>query len=173
MHIDDNQMMVDIETLSTRANAVVLSVGAALFNFSGVLHSWHWTLKLNEQIGRNRHIDADTLAWWMSQDSEIMRQAFKQEYAPRHMFLQLAEAATGATGAAVSKFWAHSPAFDYVILDSLKQDLLCDVPWDHRSWLDTRTLSWMKGKPMKRTDGQHNAERDAIMQAEWVIEALK
>lgn len=164
----DCHMMVDIETLDTAATAVVLSVGAVVFNGYGLLNHYHWTLEIEPQLKDGRTISGDTLAWWMQQDPAIMREAFGQECEPKLVLDDLNRICTDMN---VQRFWAHSPAFDYVILDHLYRSF--ERPWSHKSWLDTRTLSWLTGKEMRKFEGQHNAETDAIRQAEWVIEVLE
>ena len=60
-------IMVDIETLSTAVNAAVLSIGAVEFDpMSGKIErEFYHELDLSEQA--NRHIDVNTMQWWVKQ----------------------------------------------------------------------------------------------------------
>lgn len=165
----NNYLMVDCETLDTKPSAVVLSVGVCLFNPEGIISSAHWSLALQHQINTGRTINADTLAWWMQQTADTRERAFAQKWQPRQVLEGIGELVERNN---VSRFWAHSPAFDYIILESLFRDY-GRLPWDHRSWLDTRTAHWMTSVDPLPFEGKHDAEADAIHQAEWVIRMMK
>jgi hypothetical protein len=69
-------LMLDLETLSTRPTAVILSIGAAPFDLDGVRPPIRIVLNISTQ--RNRHIDPNTVMWWMGQ-SEKARSVFVDE----------------------------------------------------------------------------------------------
>jgi hypothetical protein len=73
-----NDVMVDIETLSTRLNAVVLSIGAVAFDpYSDQIgHSFSIQLDPQEQMEKGRHVDINTIKWWMGQSEEAKKESF-------------------------------------------------------------------------------------------------
>ena len=66
--------MIDLETLSTRPDATILTVGAIKFDpytneepHSGL----YLRLNVDEQSELDRHVDDNTLEWWGKQDAKI------------------------------------------------------------------------------------------------------
>ena len=64
--------MVDIETLSTNSNGVIVSISAVQFCLeTGELgEEFEIGLTINDQIASGAVIDGDTVMWWLSQDKE-------------------------------------------------------------------------------------------------------
>ena len=74
--------MIDLETLSTRPDATVLTVGAIKFDpytneepHSGL----YLRLNVDEQSELDRHVDDNTLEWWSKQDAKIRDEALGDE----------------------------------------------------------------------------------------------
>ena len=62
MHI-----MIDIETLATTPDAVVMSVGAVKFDPTSdqpPTSKTLWRPDIDEQTERDRHVSESTLEWW-------------------------------------------------------------------------------------------------------------
>lgn len=179
--------MLDIETLSTAKNAIVLSVGAVLFNpfdHPGVfLGEWHEPIELEAQGGRQATID--TVMWWMSQSEAgaAMTQLRKDRVPVSLIDLrtelelfakgELIDDPTTRTAAqlgATGLFWSNAPTFDLNILRDLfeSKDLKC--PWSFREERDFRTLYQEFGSLVSDSeiaiDGvRHDALFDAKRQA--------
>lgn len=173
-------LMLDLETLSTRANAVILEVGYAIFetHVNAVNSSGCWRLRLEEQIDSVhflRDISASTLVWWTEQSDEARANAFKS--IPRVSIAEfLDEFQSQIEWHNIQGVWSHGLAFDVPILDDLHKQYGKVVPWHYRTPRDTRTLFWLAG--MSSADFvqptlKHSAEADAIAQAETVQLALK
>lgn len=108
--------MVDIETLSTRHDAAVLSMGLVAFNETEILHSESIRLDMTKLYG---HIDPATLKWWDSQPQAARDYSFGGSTSH--------EAAAGKFKTFIEQWgkdevWANSPQFDLTILKSW---------WDH------------------------------------------
>ena len=74
--------MIDIETLATSPEAVILSVGGVKFDpytneepHSGL----YLRLNVDEQSELDRHVDDNTLEWWSKQDAKIREEALGDE----------------------------------------------------------------------------------------------
>ena len=67
-----NNIMMDIETLSTDSNGVIVSISAVQFSMAdGELGAEFETgLKLNQQIDKGAIMDPDTVVWWLGQPKE-------------------------------------------------------------------------------------------------------
>ena len=68
--------MLDIETLSTNSNAVVLTISAVQFNKAdGELgEEFEIALNINQQTAKGAIIDGDTVMWWLAQSHEAQAQ---------------------------------------------------------------------------------------------------
>jgi len=71
--------IIDIETLGTNADAVVLSVGIVAvdstidYEYKDLIkNGFYATLDVKSQVDAGRKIDKDTLAWWGRQGAEAM-----------------------------------------------------------------------------------------------------
>lgn len=133
-------MMLDIETLSTAQDALVLSVGAVLFDPYGapgsIIETMHVPLVLDQ---KGSMTNLDTVMWWFGQTeaAKAMVQLRKDValHTPRQMFTAMADMLarnTPASGRRVTKVWGNSVSFDCTILRRLAEREGIDVPWGFR-----------------------------------------
>ena len=111
--------MIDIETLGTGPDAVVLSVGAVKFNPYNNQEphvKTLWKPDIDQQTAANRSVLDSTLAWWAKQPAHIQDEAFSEEgRMPLAQFMgELNKYLVG-----VDKIWCQGPQFDMVILENL------------------------------------------------------
>lgn len=169
-------VMLDIETLSTRANAIILEVGFALFETGsdGVNENSAWRLDLTEQF-RNRHFALGTFEWWLERSDAARRAAFLG--APRVSIPDfLSDFCIHIPWHNVTGVWSHGAGFDIPILDDLHKQHNRVVPWHYRTSRDTRTVFWLAGmnaSDMVKSELAHSAESDAVAQALSVQKALR
>lgn len=158
-----DRVMVDIETLGVSNNATILSVGAVQFNLDGLGREF----LLNVNFDNSRNIDADTIKWWMNQESAAKIALFSE--APFSLNQVMVEFNNFAKD---SEIWGNGSDFDNVILaDAFKQ---CGMKWNHRANRCYRTLkSFAPQIELKRIGTHHNALDDAKSQALHAIEILK
>jgi DNA polymerase III epsilon subunit-like protein len=106
-----NRAMIDLETMSTRDDAAVISIGAVIFDEIQIIESLHLPLTMK---GLRGHIDPETILWWINQSKAAQDQTFCNERLLPHMaafdLWQLCEKYH------VETFWANDPHFDFVIL---------------------------------------------------------
>lgn len=172
MHI-----MLDIETLSTRMDAAVLSIGACRFTADGIEdYTFYRAVTLDSNFGR--HIAGGTLAWWVRQGDAARIAAFADPAAV-HLSEALCDfvhwfrgAATSRTGDAEPVYlWGNGTNFDVSILESAYATNLTPPPWDFRNVRCLRTIRGLEGadaieRPVNPCP--HNALQDAIAQAKWL-----
>lgn len=175
MHI-----MVDIETLSTRMDAAILSIGAVRFTPHRIEpYSFYNVVGLAGNTSLGRHIDANTLAWWMDQ-SPGAREVLRGTGAV-HLSEALVAFGTWVRGAAGPDkeevyVWANGPNFDLSILEHAYAQHTYPAPWNFRNVRCMRTLRSLVGADLvQRTEPHcpHNALDDARAQAEWVQNAWR
>ena len=76
-------VMIDIETLSTTPDAVVMSVGAVKFDPKATrppTNKTLWRPDIDEQTERDRHVSESTLEWWSKQPAHIQEDAFSDDH---------------------------------------------------------------------------------------------
>ena len=162
-----NNVMIDIETLSTANDAAVISIGAVAFDIdSGERSSgWHWQIDLASAMVNGR-VDASTLKWWITQSNEAKMASFEGKLSSLSAMRELTLLFEPDTFV-----WAKGPSFDVAILESLCRHLRIHAPWSHRNVMCVRTiikLAKMQGF-VEPDDIQgltsHNPMDDAIYQA--------
>lgn len=167
--------MIDLETLSTRPDATVLTLGAIKFDpYSNEEPHTGLYLRVNvdEQSELGRHIDDGTLEWWGKQDEKIRDEALGDEdrVPLNEMVKQLNKWCVG-----LDEIWCQGPLFDYAILQNLYAQMGQPVPWNYWQIRDSRTLFNMLPKD-PRKDIQmslHNALADCYFQSKSVQKAYK
>lgn len=173
-----NHLMIDMETLSTRPNAVVLSVGLVLMDTHGEPTWTHEVvLDMQEQISAGRDVEADTLAWWMGQSAEaraVFEKSAKYGSEVSTALTHIADALEAHTTRRDLCVWSNAATFDIVILRSLYEQLCPNKwrVWNYPNERCYRTAVAMLDRDKKyapeRTGIAHSALDDAIWQAEYL-----
>ena len=158
--------MLDIETLATTPDAVVMSVGVVKFDpHTGVPHNKTlWRPDIDEQTERDRHISDSTLEWWAKQPEHIQEDAFSdQGRIPVVEFMK--ELNRYCVG--MEKIWCQGPQFDMLILENLYIQYGHHFGWQFWQVMDCRTLfQLMPVDPRKAIQQDlHSADADAYYQA--------
>lgn len=156
---------IDIETLGTSADAMVLQIGAC--EFDPATHQIGAKMKLNlyadEQ--KDRKIDFDTVRWWMEQDPVIAHEVFNKPDTTLDVAKDMLKDFTGSADC----IWANPPQFDLVIL----QSLFGESPWSYRKercFRTVRNLHDPNGKMKPPVNlAKHDALADAVWQASYLI----
>lgn len=173
-------VMIDLETLSTRPDAMVIAIGAVAFGPAGLGASFHYTIAPDSAIG---HVDPSTVAWWMGQGDEA-RAVFQL---PKGSIAGDARAQQAHLPFVLSEFrhflsdfgpnlrvWGHGSSFDLPIIESAFRACGHMVPWGHRAGRDTRTILELGGVKVTMPEAdKHNALSDAKAQALAVIKAAE
>ena len=169
-----NHAMIDLETLGTKPDCVVLTLGAIKFNpfttdepDNGIYQK----LDVDEQVAFGRSQDESTLEWWGKQDKAIRDEALGDE-GRTSLIETTSQLNKWLVG--VDEIWAQGPAFDIVILENLYEQLGIPRPWNFWQIRDSRTVfSLMPQDPRKaiRTDA-HNALADCYYQAKCIQQSF-
>lgn len=158
---------IDIETLSTKPNAVVLTIGGIKFDpFTKVdPHSeFYYRLEIEDQTSKGRDIESDTLQWWGTQPEEIVDEALGDNNRTS-VETTLKELNKWLTGA--DKIWCQGPVFDICILENLYRQYDKHFNWVFWNIRDSRTLfGLMPEDPRKKFKfAAHNALEDCRVQS--------
>lgn len=167
--------MLDLESLGTKTNSVILTLGAVKFDIYSNAEPYqplYLKFDVDEQIALGRFVDEGTLQWWGNQSAEVRDEALSDEdrIDCNTALDQLNKFLVG-----VDDIWAQGPVFDIPMLESLMQDLNRPRPWHYWQIRDSRTLFKLGGDPRREMDSQglHNALADAYNQAKAVQMIIK
>ncbi len=170
--------MIDLETLSTRYDAAVISIGVAIFDDEKILDSAGWALAPESIHG---HIDPKTVQWWTQQAEAAREFSFTGKYGSHTAGFELK---TLLAKYDVKEVWSKDPHFDHVILTSwwdrvktVENYNLGDFPYHYRAPRSYRTLEaetiragFTKDMWRQFNYVAHNPVDDAVTQARAVIE---
>ena len=169
-------IMIDIETLSTRPDAVIASVGACRFDpETGEIdpNTFHHRCGMDDQIRAGRHISASTLRFWLDQSPEAQME-LRGGDSLSHTLDRLALWVTKGYQGGV---WSNGASFDIPILEHAYATMgSMDTPWSFRSARCYRTLKDLVGDRTVQTfinPMAHNALADAIHQAKQASAYLR
>jgi len=162
-----NDIMIDIESLNTTPNCVILTIGAVRFDpkGSGIAERLELRPTIEDQTEiYNRSINEDTLRWWGTQSEAAQEEAMGDW--GRVPFAECMET--------LYKFcwnrravWSNGAGFDCIVMeDAWRQtsDKPNPIPWPFWSVRDTRTLYEVAGVSLK--DDKHITTHKAVEDAE-------
>lgn len=170
--MEKDHLMVDLETLGKGSNAVIIAVGAVLFDRNGTYEEFYRVVDPQSCVDIGMQIDVSTVLWWMQQSDEA-RAAFKRPGdSIRSVLGALSEFLADETQTPRDelKVWGNGATFDNVILGNAYDRAGLVRPWEF--WNDRcyRTVkSLAPDVPMARTGTHHNALDDARDQALHLI----
>jgi hypothetical protein len=171
--------MIDLETLGVTAGSVILSLGAVVFDESGVLTSRDNAFyaviqrKSCEEIGMTT--EPDTIAWWNRQSDDarrvLMQADDESKSVPLSEVLSYFHTWLVMNSAFGAPIWANGAAFDFPILGFAYHASGWEkLPWTHREERCYRTLKALYPQIMREyrpgvVSIAHNALDDAEAQA--------
>lgn len=174
--------MIDIESLDTRPDCVILTIGAVRFDpkGQGVVERLELRPTIEDQTEKyNRSINDDTMRWWGEQSPQAIDEAMGDW--GREPFDVCMEK--------LYKFcinrravWSNGAPFDLVVMEHAwrqvsqgRDDRPNPIPWPFWTMRDTRTLYEIAGVSLKdakyKTMTTHKAVEDAEHQALVVQDA--
>lgn len=163
-------IMLDIETLGTRPECVILTLGAVKFNPFDIDvepgPGLYMRIDVDEQLALGREVQEETLQWWMNQAEDVREEALGESdrVSLDTMYKDLNRFLVGA-----KNIWCQGPAFDMVILENIYRQCGWPTPWQFWQIRDSRTLFGVHGDPrVKGKVGLHNALEDCVSQAKGV-----
>ena len=166
--------MIDLETLGTGPDCVVLTIGGVKFNpneISTPHNEFYYRFDVDEQLAKGRTTLDSTLEWWGKQEKSVREEALGDEGRTPGLDV-LKHLNKWCVGADV--IWCQGPAFDIVILEHMYRQYQHHVPWPFWKIRDSRTLfSIMPSDPRKEIEfDAHNALEDCKVQALCVQQSI-
>lgn len=176
---------IDIETMSSQSDAAVLSVGMCTFTAEGGIEhrvEFHATLDAMQKAGR--HINANTVMWWMQQSDEA-RKLLVSDRARTDIgefcekignWIEPSGKRTKGRGIGM---WAKGPNFDIAVMRSLFESQGMRFPIHYgREYCVRTALAFAKAAGWRdildmRPKVAHGALSDAEHQANQVIAVMR
>lgn len=182
-------IMLDLETLGTRAGCTILSIGATTFDLYSIppTRSNFYCVISTPDCHRHGLVDDPaTVAWWSQQSDEARQVLVAADREPRcpgsaNLTMGLADALThfsayfDSNGGSDVRIWSNGADFDLPILCHAYAAVGRPVPWTYSNTRCFRTLRALAGdnRPPSWTGTPHNALDDALVQAEQAVRWLK
>lgn len=166
---------IDLETLSTRWDAAILSIGCVKFDrdTGEIGRRFYKEISLDTAIARG-HVSGDTLAWWMGQTQGARRVFTTKNREPLANALMLLSEFIGRNDCA--RVWGNGATFDITILEHAYATGAHGLTpsWhftnirDMRTIVDAATEKGFNPWQVPRVGIHHNAVDDAEYQAKVI-----
>ncbi len=176
-------LMLDFETLGTRADTVCVSLGAVAFTKQGIVAKELFEIDIDDQFAQGRTVTGSTLKWWMRQESGA-RKVFHFNETPLKLgqFLDRFEFFIDDSLEKAKdtkrnlKPWGKGANFDVAIAEDMfrRHHVLKEngIPWHFSNVWCYRTFNNLTRCEtlLKRPEGtHHNALEDALYQTNCIF----
>lgn len=168
-------VMIDLETMGTSANAAIVQVGAVYFDrHTGELgKEFKKNISLESAVASGASVDPGTIEFWLKQN-DLARQSILAE--PRLPILEVMNNLNGFLLAPGDVFvWGHA-TFDVPIVQQTNRRLAVRASWKFRNARDLRTLLDLAGidpKSFPRDGVYHDALDDAKHQVKQAVACFR
>jgi len=157
--------MIDLETLSTKLDSVILTLGGVKFNPYSKEEPFdpiYLRIDVDEQLAAGRRCDDHTLAWWLDQDPEIREEAIGEEDR-----IPMADALDQFHKWVLhtDTIWSNGSVFDVMMMENFYTMMERFHPWEHWRIRDVRSIFDLSVPHGMDSDNLHNALADAYQQA--------
>ena len=164
-------IMVDLETLSTKPNALVLTIGAVRFDpfaNDGVLKDgpngmdqFYARIDPESFTWPDVDIDDGTVEWWSKQSEDVRKEAFAEDN--RQPIAKVMEDFYRWCQP-FDRVWANGSTFDIIILENICRNLGRGIPWQYYQVRDARTVYKMVPHYERVNPALHHAAWDCWAQ---------
>lgn len=168
-------IMVDIETLGTRAGAIVLSAAFVRCHDEASM-TMNWSIPDQQALGLE--IDPQTHAWWGEQNTKYPGVWERVIADPQPLSVALPYVGTWlqwAAGGSDFLIWCHGATFDCPLMSEVFRRADVPCPWQYWQVRDTRTLYDLAGVNVKDypCPPPHVALNDALSQSRALMASLQ
>lgn len=170
-----NDLMLDLETLGTRAGCPVVAVGACFFDIQTgeIGQTFDAAIDITDAL-RFGKADGDTFKWWLTQSDEARQKVARGRHSTEKVMSAFWEFVSPTGGIRPSlRAWSNGASFDVPIIEyTLGRSIAKTCPWEFWNVRDCRTIKDIGNALGYEFNGQrkgvhHSALDDAIFQAEW------
>lgn len=169
-----SEVMIDLETLSLRVFARILTIGAVKFDRTskGIdVSSAPFYRHITAESCAGLDVDAKTEKWWAEQADDVRNEAFNITNAiPLKQALE--EFSVWYKGAKC--IWSQGASFDVSIMEEAYRRLGMETPWRYYQVRDTRTVYDAASFDFRQVSqtALHHAVKDCERQVDAVQQAF-
>lgn len=164
-------IMLDVETLGTAADAVILSIGAVRFDLDSDKigdEGFYASVSVESNLDWKRRVQEDTLIWWMKQ-APAAQTVFHEAKTP--LDVALSDFSDWMADTPDAYVWSMGADFDLPMIAHAFRSMSMEVPWkfwNSRCARTYKTLPQAAKVKIARAGTHHNALDDAVYQAQLV-----
>ena len=172
-------IMLDLETLGTKSDSVILSIGAASFNEESIISEFYTAINVKSCVEMGLKMYPDTVCWWANQPYAAKKGIFESTttlpvaLSDFSLWIRSME----ANHLDSVRMWGNGEDFDNVLLREAYLRIGVPpsrIPWHFRNNMSYRTLkNLLPHIEIERVGEHHNALDDAKSQALHAIKLLK
>ena len=164
-------LMIDIETLATGPDAMVMTIAAQVFDpLSTGWPDRHFYARVTPESQPNRKTDDTTIEWWAQQGPEAQREVF-EEVGRRDLHDCLDE--LGKLIWQSDRIWANGICFDMNILEHAFKEHGIPLPWKFYHVRDARTVYALWPDLPQPKSASHHALDDCKRQITMLQDCIK
>ena len=158
--------MIDLETLATTADAVIMSIGAVKFDLDSDKiddNGFYASVSIESNLDLKRRISEETLIWWMGQTIAAKSVFTETKQSLRSALEELAK----WMGDPKIHVWSNGADFDLPMIAHAFTQCGMEVPWEYWNSHCFRTYKNLPGAKTIRAQAsgaKHNALSDAHQQ---------
>lgn len=164
--------MLDLETLGTGQDAVLLSISAVQFNpFTGeTFKEFEVFLDLDSQIAINSTITQGTILWWLAQDTAVRNQVIKKCKNGQDITSALKSFSAYIKQNDIKFVYGKGPSFDNAKLNSAYERTKLEAPFKYYNDRCVRTIIALDSevKNLEFIGNRHNGIDDSKHQIRQV-----
>lgn len=168
-----NNIMLDIETLGTSTDSIVIQVAMVKFDRNGNIgESLSVNLNRDEQLRLGLGYSQSTLDWWNRTNPDLLKSLLTENVN------DLAEGLAKISGfiGRNDYLWCHA-TFDAPILNNLFEAVGMKAPWGYKNVRDIRTLVDLTNLNLNdynwTAEKTHDALDDCKFQIKYCCDAFK
>lgn len=179
--MSNTHVMIDLETLGTDINSVIVAIGAVKFDIKTgeIIDEFYSPVDpvSCQEVGMG--IDANTVMWWLHPDRNKAREALLAEEYRNDIFNALTDfnnwyVLGHEAGDPLCPVWGNGCMFDNAIMEFAYKRVNQECPWTFRENRDYRTIKQILGSKYLEPEKvlHHHALEDAKWQAQHLVNIL-
>jgi hypothetical protein len=162
-------LMLDIETLGTKSNSVVLNITAVAFDIEtgDTGATFNQNISIESSLLAGLKVDAGTLKFWLQQDKEALKHSLVEPQTLTDVLYEFSAFCNKNY-----QVWGRSPRFDWGLVQNLYNNQNLEIPWDFRKERDVRTLEALRPEIKANTTREgleHTGIGDCIHQIKYCV----
>lgn len=168
MPIKPRDVMIDLETVDNSVTSAIASIGACVFDKSGIYHTFYCVVDFKSCLDAGMTRSQDTMDWWAKQGASA-RKIFDEAEPKLHIMDALRRFSEWFVAVGGKELWGNGSDFDNAIMSYAYRRLDMKQPWSYSASRCFRTVK--NGAYIQARRGtHHNALDDAITQAQYMID---